>query len=244
MDPRLTTLLELQKVLSEQQEIENEYKVIPNKRNQLLSFINNLKEETKLAEHKFKQHEVEQKNCELELQQGQETRVKKEAQLLTIKTNKEYQATLSEIDALDRKNTRNDEKLLELIELVEKEREIYHEKKKEFEEKESKFHNELNELEEREKGLAARLEKAKSKTQTVAQNVNPDLYRRFIRVFQGKQGVAVATANGGHCSACSIKLTPRTLQMARRSQDIVVCEGCSRFLYWDAALEEDQSVSL
>ncbi len=244
MDPRLSSLLDLQKVLSEQREIENEYNIIPQKREQLLSFINNLKSEAKYAEEQFKRHEVEQKNCELELQHGQETRVKKEAQLHSIKTNKEYQATLAEIESLDRKNQRIEEKLLELLDLVEKERQTFTEKKKELEEKEAVFQQELKELEEREKTLNERLQKAKAATEEVSQKVNPDLYRRFVRIFRNKNGVAVATANGGHCGACNIKLTPRTLQMAKRGQDIVVCEGCSRFLYWDHSLEEDQIASL
>ncbi len=244
MDPRISSLLEMQKALSEQREIENEYNVLPQKREQLQKYINNLQEEAKRAEDKFKKHEIEQKTCELEIQQGQETRVKKEAQLHSIKTNKEYQATLAEIESLDRKNTRNEERLLQLIELTDKERKIYEEKKKELEEKRDKLEAEIAELDEKEKGLNARLEKAKAKTEEVTRNINPDLYRRFLRVFKGKQGIAITTANGDHCGACNVKLTPRTMQVVKRGQDIVICEGCSRFLYWDPELENDQLVSL
>lgn len=244
MDPRLTSLLELQRVLSEQRGLEMQYEGIPKRQNEIQSFLKNLEEEAKAAEERFKKREVEQKSVELELQEGQSNRVKKEAQLMTIKNNKEYQATLAEIESLDRRNTRNEERIIELMDSLENERKILQEKKKELEERRSQFQNELTELGERERGLNGKVEEARKNTEKIQARVDPILYQRFVRVFNGKQGIAVATANGGHCGACNIRLTPRLVQLARRSQDIVICEGCQRFLYWDRSLEEDQLGSL
>ena len=244
MDPKLSALIELQSVLSTQREIEREYEEIPRRREQILSYIQSLKAEAKTAEEQFKKHEVEQKTREMELQEGQSMRVKKEAQLLSLKTNKEYQATLSEIEALDRKNSRLEEKIIELMDLVEKERTILKDKQKELTEKETEFHRELEGLIEREKSLSERVEKAGAEVKLVLNKVDKNLYRRFLRVFDGKQGVAIAIANGGHCGACNIRLTARLIQLAKRGQDIVICEGCSRFLYWDHSLDDDQPVSL
>lgn len=244
MDPRLSSLLELQEKLRKQRAIENEYQEIPRRQNEIKDFLQNLQEEAKSAEERYKKHEVEQRTLELELQEGQEARVKKEAQLLTLKTNKEYQANLAEIESLDRKNKRNEERLIELMDQVEKERKLLEEKKKLLHEREEAFKKELLELEDREKGLTAKVEAARLETEQVKQRVSPDLFARFSRVFHMKNGIAIATANGGYCSACNIRLTPRLVQLAKRGQDLVVCEGCQRFLYWDASLEEDQLMSL
>ncbi|MBN2329150.1 MAG: hypothetical protein JXR73_18570 [Candidatus Omnitrophica bacterium] len=240
MDPRLTSLLKLQEVLSVQRKLEMQYEEIPKRQNEIHIFLKNLEDEAGAAEEKFKQHEIEQKNVELELQQGQEDRVKKEAQLMTIKNNKEYQATLAEIESLDRRNSRNEERLIELIDAVDKQRTILNEKKNELEKRQSDFQSELAELEKTEKGLNKKVEAARQETDRIKEHVDPVLFQRFVRVFNGKQGHAMATANGGHCGACSIRLTPRLMQLAKRGQDIVVCEGCQRFLYWDHSLEEDQ----
>lgn len=240
MDPRLTSLLELQRVLSAQRELEQQYEEIPKRQDEIQSFLKNLEEEAKAAEQRFKQHEIDQKTLELDLQESQDARVKKEAQLMTIKNNKEYQATLAEIESLDRRNARNEERLIELMDAVEKQRKILDEKKKELEERRITFQSELTELSEREKGLNGKVEAARQETDRIKNRVDPTLYQRFVRVFHGKHGIAVATANGGHCGACSIRLTPRLVQLARRGQDIVVCEGCQRFLYWDHSLDEDQ----
>ncbi len=244
MDPRLCSLLELQRALSAQRELEKEYQEIPRRRQEILTYLNNLKEEALRAEERYKKYEVEQRTVELEIQEGQSARVKKEAQLLTIKNNKEYQATLAEIESLDRRNARSEERLIEVMERVEKERKLFEEKRKEREEREISFQSELQELEVREQGLGARVDEARKVTEKLRITIQPELYNRFIRVFNGKQGVAVATANGNHCSACNIRLTPRLVQLAKRGQDIVVCEGCQRFLYWDHSLDEDHLSTL
>lgn len=244
MDPRLTSLLELQRVLSAQRALELQYEEIPKRQNEIQSLLKNLEDEAKASEERFKKREVEQKSLELEMQEGQAARVKKEAQLMTIKNNKEYQATLAEIEALDRRNARNEERIIELMDALEKERAVLQTRKTELEERRASFQGELAELEERGRGLNGKVEEARKNTAQIQTRVDPALFQRFVRVFNGKQGVAVAAANGGHCGACNIRLTPRLVQLARRSQDIVVCEGCQRFLYWDRSLDEDQLGSL
>ncbi|MGC9327606.1 MAG: zinc ribbon domain-containing protein [Candidatus Hinthialibacter sp.] len=240
MDPRLTSLLKLQEVLSVQRKLELQYEEIPKRKNEIQTFLKNLEDETQAAEEQYKQYEIEQNNVEIELRQGQEDRVKKEAQLMTIKNNKEYQAMLTEIETLDRRNSRNEERLIELIDAVEKQRDILQEKKNELGKRRSDFQSELDELEKTVKGLTQKVEAARQETERIKERVDPVLFQRFVRVFHGKQGIAVATANGGYCGACSIRLTPRLIQLAKRGQDIVVCEGCQRFLYWDHSLDEDQ----
>jgi len=176
---------------------------------------------------------------ELELQENQAKRMKKESQLFSIKNEKEYQATLSEIESLDRKNTRNEERILELMENVEKDKATLDKNRKELKEKEAEYAKELKDLDERDQSLNERVEAARAATETVRATVSPDLYARFLRVFDGKNGVAIADSNSGHCGECSIRLTPRLMQLAKRGQDIVMCEGCQRFLYWDLELEEE-----
>lgn len=244
MDPKLSALIELQEALSTQRKIERDYEEIPKRRGQILSYLENLKTEAKLIGDNFKHHEIEQKNRELELQEGQGARVKKEAQLHSIKSNKEYQATLTEIESLDRKNSRLEEKIIELMEQVEKERVLFKEKQKDLAVKEAELQRELEELDKRDKGLSARVAEARAAAETISSRIDPELYRRFVRIFDGKQGVAMATANGGYCGACNIRLTARLMQLTKRGQDLVMCEGCSRFLYWDHSLDEDAQVSL
>lgn len=233
MDPRLGLLLELQEVYSEQKLIEDDYDVIPKRRNEIESMLTRIKEEGEAAAETCRELEIEQKTRELELQTNQESRVRKEAQLLTIKNEKEYEATMAEIESLDRKNSRHESRLLEIMEGIETQTKTKEEKEQEFTQKTDQFKDELEKLAEREKGLSERLEAAKKITHSVADKMSPDLLQRFLRIFKSKQGMAVVPANNGHCGGCNIVLTPRLMQLVRRGQDLVQCESCQRFLYWE-----------
>lgn len=239
MDPRLTSLLDLQGALSTQRQMELEYNEIPARKNEIQSIISQLEEAVTLAEESMKNHELEQRARELELKEGQESRVKKEAQILAVKNTKEHEAITHEIDSLDKKNTRLEDRLVELMDLIEKNKKSLEEKRAALADKKVSFESEQNRLNKAETQLLAELEKAKHATEKLSPQIDITLYRRFTKIFDSKNGVALATANGGHCGGCNIRLTPRTMQLAKRGQDIVVCEGCSRFLYWDESLDDD-----
>lgn len=244
MDPRLSQLLELQETLSEQREIESEYSIIPRRRREIEDMFGAIQKEIDAAQAKIQECETEQKARDLDLKSNQDKRVKKEAQLLSIKNKREYDATLAEIEALDKKNQRIESRMLEMMEEIEKAKKIIEEKNAELELKKSQFSGELSTLEDRANDMSASIENAKSASQKVVDKVNPNLYRRFIRVFDSRHGLAVVPANNGHCGGCSVKLTPRIMQLVTRGQDLVQCEACHRFLIWesDELLEDDQAL--
>ena len=240
MDPRLSAIIELQRALSEQRSIDQEYDEIPKRHEEIQRSIHQLEEDALAVEQDLRQKDLERINVELDFKKGQEVRVRKESQLHTIKNDKEYKATIAEIENLDRKNTRLEEKLIELMDAIEKDHASLADKKREREEKIAEYDQEKIRLKEQEDGMAQRLEQAKAVVAEVVQLVQPELYRRFLLVFNSKRGQAIATANEGFCSACNMQLTPRIMQVVRRGQDIIQCEGCRRFLYWDHSSEEEQ----
>ncbi len=244
MDPRLSQLLELQETLSEQREIETEYDIIPARRKEIEDMFAEIEGDIESAKAKIKECEAEQKTRELDLSSNQDKRLKKEAQLQTIKNKKEYDATLGEIESLDKKNQRIEGRVLELMEAIEQASKRIEEKTAELETKKSQFNDELEGLQERASEMNASIEDAKSASKEVVDKVNPNLYQRFIRVFNSRNGLAVVPANNGHCGGCSVRLTPRIMQLVKRGQDVVQCEACHRFLVWesDESLDDDQAL--
>lgn len=239
MDPRLSLLLELQSVHSEQKEIEDDYQVVPKRRQEIENLLSSIEQTKDEAEKRVTEQEKELHDRELDLKSNQETRAKKEAQLMTIKNEREYQASLAEIESLDRKNARNETRIVELMEGIEKDKKLVENKNEELDQKREQFKEELERLKERESHLLERLEEAKSTTKSVAEKISPDIYQRFIRIYNTRGGLAVVPANTGHCGGCNIKLTPRLMQLVSRGQDLVQCECCNRFLYWEQKQEID-----
>lgn len=239
MDPRLSAIIELQDVLAVQRSIEKEYNEIPKRRSEIEETLQALRDQIQQAEERLKANEIERSTSDLDLKKAQELRVRKESQLQTIKNDKEYQATTTEIANLDKRNNRLEERLIELMELIENDQKVIEEKKKALAEKELSFQDELTALDKEEKSLSPRMEEAKTAVDKITVTIPNDLASKFKIIFNGKSGIAIASANTGFCSVCNIRLTPRIMQLAKRSQDLVHCEGCSRFLYWASEKEEE-----
>ena len=47
-----------------------------------------------------------------------------------------------------------------------------------------------------------------------------------------RDGVALAEARNGSCSACFIALRPQVMAEVRRGEEIVTCDNCNRILYY------------
>jgi predicted nucleic acid-binding Zn-ribbon protein len=52
-----------------------------------------------------------------------------------------------------------------------------------------------------------------------------------------RDGVAVAEARNGACTACFMALRPQVMSEVRRGDDIVTCDNCNRILYYAPAPE-------
>jgi predicted nucleic acid-binding Zn-ribbon protein len=54
----------------------------------------------------------------------------------------------------------------------------------------------------------------------------------FELVAKRRQGVAVAEARDGICTICHVRLRPQIFNIVRRNEEIVQCDSCQRILYF------------
>jgi predicted nucleic acid-binding Zn-ribbon protein len=55
-----------------------------------------------------------------------------------------------------------------------------------------------------------------------------------------RDGVALAEARNGSCSACFMSLRPQVMAEIRRGAEIIQCENCWRILYYAPAAQQPQ----
>jgi predicted nucleic acid-binding Zn-ribbon protein len=58
-----------------------------------------------------------------------------------------------------------------------------------------------------------------------------------------RDGVAMAEAKNGACTACRMALRPQIMADVRRGEEIITCDNCNRILYYAPAAEHAQAVS-
>ncbi len=187
-------------------------------------------DETKkqLEEARLKQKELELANqtSEAELQKYQQ-------QMMSIKTNKEYDALVAQIDQLKEGISSSETQLLEVIEVVSVlEKEIV-----DCEEKYGSVteHNtqQLVVLQGKIDSIGDTMSSKESGRSDVSGSIPKRTLSVYERVRRGRGGQAVVMVKKRACSACFKALTPHKVQEVKRGDRICTCDNCGAIIYWD-----------
>ena len=211
----------------------------------------------------FDQRAFEFKTAEAQRDAARERRASLEAELaetrskaehsdraLMASTNeKEYTAAIREADAARKHASQLETHILEQMEAVE----TAERRMAELEPEVSKLRAERDEqvaaFEVRVKREAEEVEECqRERARLLAELPKPmgALYDRISKRI--RDGVAVAEARNGACTACFMSLRPQVMADIRRGEEIIICDNCNRILYYAgttaaAAVEHAQTVS-
>lgn len=236
---KLETLVTLQKSLALVDALRKEIELMPEK----IQAVEDDKAARKAALEKerevHKEHQMKMKTAELDLGKAEEDLQKKQLQIHSIKTNKEYTAMEHEIAGLKTKIKTCEDTILTLMEEVEQET-------KHLKAREQEILGELKELDAQSAELCRQMEhkttelaEAETVAESARQAVHPTLIGTFDRLYARNRGKAVVAVLGNTCSHCNVSVTPQTLAQLQDGWDIIRCEGCSCILYMDK-VQEDQ----
>jgi predicted nucleic acid-binding Zn-ribbon protein len=176
---------------------------------------------------------------EQELADEEEKIRKAKEKLNAVKTNKEYQASLKEIECSEKNNVKLEEDILSIMEgddkLKEKLKnmeEQYALAAKKTEEEKQELEKKLNECEK------AIDEQQKIKEGFVAQMESAPL-SLYQRIHKKRAGSTVVIVEDGCCRGCHMNIPPQLFNEVKKCQRIISCPHCSRILYWEKNHEEE-----
>ncbi len=233
MDSQLQRLQELQVLDSRIAGLERKLEAIPVR----IQAINDTLRQARAAVEAVRtkldgtRKEIRAKEKDLDYQASQ--RKKLEAKLYEVKTNKEYSAVLAEIETLKAEKGRMEEEILALMELQERLGRELAEAEARLRPQEAETRAQEAAATEELRALEVDVEGARSEREGVARDVPRDLLAQYTRLLRQRGGLAVAlVGSNGICSGCRVTLTPQRFQEVRHSTQILVCESCGRFLYY------------
>ncbi|HNX91311.1 MAG TPA: hypothetical protein PKY78_05705 [Candidatus Omnitrophota bacterium] len=183
------------------------------------------------AEVKYKNLQVEKKNKENDLKSSEDLIKKHEGELAKIKTNKEYKTMLEQIESVKANVSLLEEKILQLMDDVEKGQAECEKEKKLFEEEKKKFDKEKEALKSEEKKLDAQLADLKSKREALVGGIDPVLLKRYCKILENRGRAAIAKIEGNCCGECNFTLRAQVINETKIGKTLVFCENCSRILY-------------
>lgn len=188
-------------------------------------------EEIKGFEEKLEQARHERREAEKEIEGLRERISKYLGQQSQVKTNKEYQAIVHEIDAIRGQIDEWETKGLENLEVEEEAAGRLEEFNANLERQRGANEQERQRIQDQIEEKQGRLETLKrEKVQKLAPLDEPD-QEEYELINETYPGSAAAPLNDEDCGGCNWKVVPQTQQQVRMGGELVRCEHCRRFLY-------------
>ena len=238
MQQDLEKLLELQIIDYDLGELERSKEYLPDMINNLKKEIAELQLKYETTESDLSDAKVRQGQLELDIKVHEEDLQKYQKQMMSIKTNKEYDALVGEIDTIKKSISEKETALLEMIELIttlEKNIEEFQEKLKSTKDNNSK---QLAILQEKIDTIGDKVSSKQTERKSITTAIPRQIYAVYDRVRKGKGGYAVVAVKNRACGACFKALTPKKIQDIKRATQILTCDNCGRLLFWDGTDSE------
>jgi len=230
---KLSPLLELQKLDLRITEINDIRRKIPERLHtaeaplrDASKILSDAKAAVEAAAKERRAHEKD-----LEMHEAQTEKMKSHA--ASLKTNKEYQAHLFEVELASKKRGDIEEKILLCMEKIDHLQQTVAETQSKVTALEASFAQEKKGLDERERTLAAELITVEASHRDAAAKVEKSLLNRYNQIKASRKDQALAAVHGGLCMGCRLQIPPQLIAQVKRSDDLHVCPYCRRMLYWE-----------
>ena len=233
MKDQLKLLWELQKIDLELRAIKEEKERYPKEIKKLDEKQKVEKERIQKEREKIESLEKTRRQKEGQLNVEQEKIKRTEGRMFEVKTNKEYQALLSEIDGMKEANNRIEEEILQAMDEID-------ELKKDLSKREKEMGSTLEKIEGERKKLQEKMaqgEKAwnerTERREVLSKQIESKLVKLYNTLKEKRQGVGVVSIKNETCQGCFMNVPPQLFIEVQKNNALVRCPHCNRILFWD-----------
>jgi hypothetical protein len=230
---QLSSLLKLQAIDSEIYALKDEKAAKPEEIKVLQDAFEAKKQSLAAMEKQLLDLLKQRKDKELELASKDEGIKKLQQQLYTLKTNKEYQAMLQQIQDAKADASLFEDKILELFDQSDKVKKETDQEKQRLAEEEKVFLGEKKKIEDRVKVIDDRLAQLDGQRKQVIPEIDPKILAQYDRILASRDGLAIVCVKNNSCLGCNMFVPPQVINLIKMYEKIITCEICNRMLYVD-----------
>ena len=158
--------------------------------------------------------------------------VKSNEKLRAVKTNKEYQSTLKEIEEIRKKNSAIEDRMLEQLEKIEAAEAA-------IRQKESELSDFMQACREKKESLTAKVQQERQaveslneKKKQISAKADPKMIVVLDDVKKKVRGMAVVPAQQATCMGCHMNIPAQLYNELQRFDELRFCPHCHRIIYW------------
>lgn len=223
-------LLAVQELDVRIRDMERELKDIPARKAEEEGRLNEHKEALSVAQSQLKTRQAQLKELELE-NEGCLGKIQKfRQQQMQLKTNKEFKAMETEVEAVKTEITGLEDRELALMEQIEAARQDVSTREKDLAEEDAAVREDVGVLAARVQDIESEIAQVRNEREEAARDVSRDWLERYDIVMT-RRDRALVPLQDGVCGGCHMKLPPYVLHATRRGTDMVTCDWCGRLVY-------------
>ncbi len=151
----------------------------------------------------------------------------------TVSNPKELASLQQEAQRLRAQQSRQEDRVLEIIETTEALQERAQRKATALQQAEETWQKENAAMILHREQLEGRKQEIQAKRTAFASGIDAALLSRYEAIRRTKQGRAVSKVEQSSCQWCRVILTPSELQRVRINSELQTCSNCGRILYYD-----------
>jgi predicted nucleic acid-binding Zn-ribbon protein len=238
MEEQLSLLIQLQ-------EIDTKIRIQSEQRNRLpeaLAALEHRRVATKndldMVKESLQTAQKNKRERDKDLEVGAQKVDKLKARTSEIKTNKEYQAMLKEIEAAEQENKAIEDDILSLMEKIDGAAAQITLAEQRAREDETAIQAEQKQHEAAFAKLETELKAIELARKELVSRIQPSVLVQYQKLLVSKGGVAMAEARGESCSGCYMSIPPQVFVNVKKNESVITCPNCGRILYYKEAIAQ------
>ncbi|NWF93935.1 MAG: hypothetical protein HXY46_13550 [Syntrophaceae bacterium] len=233
MKEQLELLWELQRIDLSLKKIREERERFPREIKKLDERENIEKEKIQKEREKIEALEKERRQKERHLSSEQEKIKRAEGRMFEVKTNKEYQALLSEIEAIKEASSRQEEEILQILEEIDELKKDLSKREKEVTATIEKIEKEKRKIQEKMEQDDGLWKEQKERREALSKQLKSDLFKLYDTLKEKRQGIGVVNVKKETCQGCFVNIPPQMFIEVQKNNSLIRCPNCNRILYWE-----------
>ncbi|MBT8357220.1 MAG: hypothetical protein HKO79_12985 [Desulfobacterales bacterium] len=226
-------LVELQEIEIKTEIIKSEISKVSGKLDKVDSELKSFESEMAEEEKIINDSKQKYRSCETDVQVNNEKAQKSTEKLKLVKTNKEYQSSLKEIDEIKEISSKIEDEMLHYLEQIEIAEKNIIKQKENYSVLAEKLKQEKDIIiKETEQGRKE-ISQLENEWKTISQKIDPKLLNKFSIVKEMVSGRAIAEVKDAVCLGCNMQIPPQTYNELQRTDRLEFCPHCQRIIYWE-----------
>jgi len=187
-----------------------------------------------VAEAQARLEETVKRHKELEdqLKKAGEALKRAREKLLEVKTNKEYQASLAEIETMEKKNEGYEEAIIVILEEIDAQKKELKEREEELKREEGRYESRKRQLLTALDAIGQELATCMEEHERIKAHIPPEILKKYEAIKAINHGLAVVPAWKEVCSGCHMNIPPQLYNELYEGDRLIYCPECNRILYW------------